>query len=180
MYIPIRARGAAALWFAFFQHKGHLLSHFRDQPPAKATDALSKRTAIPLSDGASQSRDGSSTTKAGPMDDMLQVSREDRGGLPVVRVAGEGDVSTSPALRAELEAIPETNARVIVDLSQVTFLDSTGIGVLIAAMKRFRDSEASGTLQLVVTKPHILKVLEITGLTPIFDIHGSLEEIFDR
>ena len=114
------------------------------------------------------------------MDDMLQVSREDRGGLPVVRVAGEGDVSTSPALRAELEAIPETNARVIVDLSQVTFLDSTGIGVLIAAMKRFRDSEASGTLQLVVTKPHILKVLEITGLTPIFDIHGSLEEIFDR
>jgi len=112
------------------------------------------------------------------MDELLQLSREERAGVPIVTVGGEVDVSTAPALQAELSSIAEDTPRVVVDLSEVTFLDSTGIGVLIAGMKRLSRGEEVGTMQLVVTRPHILKVLEVTGLTSIFDIRGSLEEIF--
>jgi len=110
------------------------------------------------------------------MDELLEVSREDHDGVPVVRPVGELDVATTPALRAELTAIPEDTAKVIVDLTDVTFLDSTGLGVLIAAMKRFRDSSAAGRLDLVVTRPHIHKVLEVTGLTTVFGIYATLDE----
>ncbi len=114
------------------------------------------------------------------MDEILQVTREDRDGVAVVRASGEVDVSTTPALRAELASIPESAEKVVVDLSGVTFLDSTGLGVLIAAMKRLRDSDTGGQVQLVVTRPHIQKVLEVTGLTAVFPIFGSLDEALGR
>jgi anti-sigma B factor antagonist len=110
------------------------------------------------------------------MDDLLEVTRADRDGVPVVRPVGEVDVATTPALRAELTSIPEDTAKVVVDLSEVTFLDSTGLGVLIAAMKRLRDSATGGRLDLVVTRPHIHKVLEVTGLTTVFGIYATLDE----
>jgi anti-sigma B factor antagonist len=110
------------------------------------------------------------------VDEMLEVTIHDREGIPVVRAHGEVDVSTAPALRAELMSIAEDSPKVVVDLSDVTFLDSTGLGVLIAAMKRFRDSSTGGHLHLVVTRPHIQKVLEVTGLTSIFEVHSSLDD----
>lgn len=110
------------------------------------------------------------------MDEMLQVTSEDRNGVPVVVANGEVDVSSAPQLRAELMAIPEDTPRAIVDLTEVTFLDSTGLGVLIAAMKRLRDSATGGHLELVVTRPHLHKVLEVTGLNAIFGIYASLDE----
>lgn len=110
------------------------------------------------------------------MDEMLQVTVDDLDGIPVVTARGEVDVSTAPALRAELMSIPEDTARVVVDLSEVTFLDSTGLGVLIAAMKRLRDNETGGQLHLVVTRPHIQKVLEVTGLNAIFTVHATVAE----
>lgn len=120
------------------------------------------------------------------MDDIFQVSVEEHAGVPVVRAAGEVDVSTAPMLRERLGDLPATSERVIVDLSDVTFLDSTGLGVLVAGQKRLRRGEGEGAgtaelagpggLALVVTRPQILKVLEVTGLTSIFDIYSSLDE----
>ncbi|HLK46145.1 MAG TPA: STAS domain-containing protein [Acidimicrobiales bacterium] len=115
------------------------------------------------------------------MDEIFQVTAEERGGVPVVRAAGEVDVSTAPMLRDKLLELPADAARVIVDLSEVTFLDSTGLGVLVAGQKRVRGTaapeEVSGRgLDLVVTRPQIMKVLEVTGLTSIFSIYPSLEE----
>ena len=114
------------------------------------------------------------------MEDILQVTSEELGGIPVVHVSGEVDVSTAPVLHDALAAVPESSARVVVDLSAVTFLDSTGIGVLVAALMRLRDGPSAGTLGLVVTRPHLNKVLEVTGLTTIFDIHPSLEGALAR
>jgi anti-sigma B factor antagonist len=116
------------------------------------------------------------------MDEIFQVTVEERAGIPVVRAAGEVDVSTAPTLRERLVELPEGTARVIVDLSEVTFLDSTGLGVLVAGQKRLRNAapgdaaEGTGGLDLVVTRPQILKVLEVTGLTSIFAIYSSLDE----
>ena len=110
------------------------------------------------------------------MEDLFQVSLEQLGGVPVLRAVGEIDVSTAPALRDQLIALPESNSRVIVDLSEVTFLDSTGLGVLISAHKRLRDSPSHGEVALVVTRPQITKVLEVTGLTLVFPLFSSLNE----
>ncbi|HTX01559.1 MAG TPA: STAS domain-containing protein [Acidimicrobiales bacterium] len=122
------------------------------------------------------------------MDDIFQVTVEERAGVPIVRAAGEVDVSTAPTLRERLVDLPDGTPRVIVDLSEVTFLDSTGLGVLVAGQKRLRapagaGDEVEGTpggLDLVVTRPQILKVLEVTGLTSIFTIYSSLDEAIAR
>jgi len=110
------------------------------------------------------------------MDEMLEVTVEILDDLPIVRARGEIDVSTAPTLRAELTSLPDGADRVVVDLSEVTFLDSTGLGVLIGAMKRMRDGEAEGRVDLVVTRPHIQKVLEVTGLTSVFTLFDSVDE----
>ncbi len=110
------------------------------------------------------------------MDEILQVVSEELDGVPVIRAIGEIDVSSAPLLRRHLAEIPATNPIVIVDLSEVTFLDSTGIGVLVGALGHIRETHSNGALHLVVTHPHIAKVLEVTGLTAIFPVFSSPTE----
>ena len=62
----------------------------------------------------------------------------------------------------------------VVDLSDVSFVDSTALGVLVSGVKRLRS--AGGDLRLVVTQPRISKVFEITGLNDVFRIYSSAEE----
>lgn len=91
----------------------------------------------------------------------------------VVEVGGEIDVYTAPVLRERLAALHEAGARhLIVDLRAVRFMDSTGLGVLVGALKRVRLS--SGSLLLVIDSERVLKVFKITALTQLFDIHSSL------
>ena len=101
----------------------------------------------------------------------LQLATRHEGDVSVVSARGEVDVFTAPGLDTELDAlIAAGNARLVVDLSEVAFLDSTGLGVLVKALKHAR--EAGGWLHLVVTSDRIRKIFEITGLDasiPIFD-----------
>jgi anti-sigma B factor antagonist len=93
----------------------------------------------------------------------------------VVTVAGEVDVASAPMLRNRLEeAIERGTPLLVVDLSTVTFIDSTGLGVLIGASKRIDHS--GSTMRLVVSEPRILKLFEITGLTDLFSIVPSVEQ----
>jgi anti-sigma B factor antagonist len=92
----------------------------------------------------------------------------------VVAVSGEVDVATAPDLRAKLlELVGEGKLRLVVDLEAVQFLDSTGLGVLVSAVKRARND--GGDLALICTHQHLLKVFEITGLETVFAIHDSLD-----
>jgi anti-sigma B factor antagonist len=96
-------------------------------------------------------------------------------GTAVVAVAGEIDVYTSPSLQERLvEVLKDETSSIVLDLSQVTFLDSTGLGVLITALKRCRS--AGGDLVLVTAQANVLKVLEITGLNDVFQVRDSLDE----
>jgi anti-sigma B factor antagonist len=101
----------------------------------------------------------------------LQLATRHEGDVSVVSARGEVDVFTAPGLDTELDAlIADGHARLVVDLSDVAFLDSTGLGVLVKALKHAR--EAGGWLHLVVTSDRIRKIFEITGLDasiPIFD-----------
>ena len=108
-------------------------------------------------------------------DTNFDVAETDYGGLPVLTVRGEVDVSTAPELRERLLQLAERGGTTaVVDLSEVSFVDSTALGVLVSGVKRLRSS--GGDLHLVVTQPHISKVFEITGLTDVFRIFPTLDE----
>jgi len=87
----------------------------------------------------------------------------------VVAVTGEIDLFTAPELKAVLsEAVEAGRTRIVVDLTETTFLDSTALGVLIGAVKRLRSRD--GVLTIVNTDANIAKTFEITGLDQIFTI----------
>ena len=93
----------------------------------------------------------------------------------VVAVTGEIDLFTAPELKAALgEAIEAGRRRIVVDLSDTTFLDSTALGVLIGTVKRLRSRE--GRLTLVNRDANIAKTFEITGLDQIFTICATRDE----
>ena len=92
----------------------------------------------------------------------------------VVDVKGEIDVYTAPKLREKLiELVSDGSYDIVVNLEGVDFLDSTGLGVLVGALKRVKAHD--GSLSLVCTQDKILKIFKITGLTKVFPIHGSLD-----
>jgi anti-sigma B factor antagonist len=93
----------------------------------------------------------------------------------VIAVRGEIDLFTAPDLKAMLlGAIDAGKTRVVVDLSETTFLDSTALGVLIGAIKRLRARD--GALTLVNTDANTAKTFEITGLDQIFTITETRDE----
>lgn len=103
------------------------------------------------------------------MEEGFEIVENEDAEVPVLAVKGEIDVSTAPELRDRLvQANQRGHKTVVVDLSEVTFLDSTALGVLVSGLKRFRS--AGGDLRLVVTGRSVSKVLEITGLHEVFKI----------
>ncbi|MBA3488182.1 MAG: STAS domain-containing protein [Longispora sp.] len=94
----------------------------------------------------------------------------------LLRVAGEIDVYTAPKLREQLVALSEAGVRnIVVDLARVEFLDSTGLGVLVGALKRAKAS--NGTFALVCDQPRLLKIFRITGLERVFDLYPTVADV---
>ena len=103
----------------------------------------------------------------------LSLSTYDSGDHTVLAVGGEVDVYTAPRLREKLVELVETGARhVVVDLSRVEFLDSTGLGVLVGALKRLR--AVNGTFGLVCAHERLLKIFRITALDRVFSLYDSV------
>jgi anti-sigma B factor antagonist len=104
----------------------------------------------------------------------LDIRVTDHGDRTVVSVGGEVDAYTAPTLETALgEVIPTRSVNVVVDLSDVTFLDSTGLGVLVSGLNR---TEAhGGSYALVVTNHRVLRIFELSSLTQLFQLHDSLE-----
>lgn len=108
------------------------------------------------------------------MDQEFHIEQRASATSPVIAVSGEIDVATAPQLRECLHrVIAQGEATVVLDLLDVTFLDSTALGVLVGALKRCR--ELGGELNIVVADPRIVKIFEITGLTNVFTIADSLQ-----
>jgi anti-sigma B factor antagonist len=91
----------------------------------------------------------------------------------VLRVAGEIDVYTAPDLRERIIQLVDDGAvQLLVDLREVTFLDSTGLGVLVGSLRRVRARD--GSLTLVSDTDRILKLFRVTGLDRVFVLRPSL------
>ncbi len=94
------------------------------------------------------------------------------GSFAVVSVTGDVDVATAPALQQRLEAAIDSSPQVVVDLSPVQFLDSSGLGALVWGLKRAR--ARGGCLQLVLHEPRVRRMFELTGLSRTFEIFPTL------
>jgi anti-sigma B factor antagonist len=93
----------------------------------------------------------------------------------VLVLAGEVDLLNAPAYQAELNRQIEAGAsRVVIDLEQATFFDSTALRVLLEGHRELL--ARNGTISLVCSKPRLRKIFAITGLEELFPFHATVEQ----
>ena len=86
-----------------------------------------------------------------------------------VHLYGEVDIYNADSLKSELHAlIEEKKANIYLDCASLKYIDSTGLGVLVSALKRVK--EADKQISITNLKPYIAKIFTLTGLDKIFSI----------
>jgi anti-sigma B factor antagonist len=95
--------------------------------------------------------------------------------VALLAVGGEVDFEVSPQLKAHLmRAIKSGARRIILDLTDVTFIDSTAIGVLAGTVDKL-DELGGGALSVVCSHEKVMQIFEITGLDNVITVHGARE-----
>lgn len=94
----------------------------------------------------------------------------------VIRLNGPLDVYAAPPLRRALTGlIAEGHDLLVIDMLGVTFVDSTGLGILVGALKRLR-SRGEGELRIVADHDPVLRVMRMTGLFDVFRPYASIAD----
>lgn len=89
--------------------------------------------------------------------------------IAVCSASGELDAYTAPDLRDSLdEMLAEGDAWIVVDLTELTYLDSTGLGILVGTAKKCR--QASGDLAVACARPNLLRIFQISGTQEILNV----------
>jgi anti-sigma B factor antagonist len=110
--------------------------------------------------------------------DELQMTRRRHGELVVVSLSGEVDADNVSKVRKCLEEAVETHGpRLVVDLSRLTFIDTTGLGMLVRQLATLQ--ERDGTMALVAPDGQVLRRLRRTNLAPLFPIYDTLSQALD-
>lgn len=106
----------------------------------------------------------------------ISVAQEEReGGVTVLAITGDLDVATGPQLRDTLiQVMDQGKYRLVLDLTEVPFLDSLGLGVIVGVVHRLRPHD--GALALACARPPVTRALKISGLTGILAVHAGLDE----
>jgi anti-sigma B factor antagonist len=96
-------------------------------------------------------------------------------GVTVLAPSGRLDVAGAPALKDAIsEAVKNGQPRLVIDMEGVSFVDSTGLGSVIAALKLVRTSK--GDLRLAAPNQQVRVVLELTTLDRVFPYYATVEE----
>jgi anti-sigma B factor antagonist len=108
-----------------------------------------------------------------PQDTSLLRHWNGPGHVHVVVASGELDLRAAPELRDLLVRLIELGRnRLVVDLSDVTFIDSTTIGVLAGRQRQLHADR--GELVLVCSNPNLLRTIDISGMGRVIDVHPTL------
>lgn len=114
----------------------------------------------------------------------LKVTEAEHGSWAVLHISGELDLVTSPAVRQHVHhAVADGRHRVVLDLSEVLFCDSSGVGVLIAARRLMRSCQ--GSLRLIlpasgaVDGSHVNRVLAALGVRRLFEVFPDVDTAVD-
>lgn len=108
----------------------------------------------------------------------LELSTRRLGDRAVVSVSGEVDLETATQLGEHaLDAVRTVSPRIVLDLTDVTFMDSTGLKVLVSVDRRAQ--LAGGSVVLVGAAPPVLRILTLTGLDQVFTLLASIEDLDD-
>lgn len=93
--------------------------------------------------------------------------------MSVIEVEGELDLSGAPSLKWELiDLLEDASRRVVIDLSLLTFIDSTALGVLVSVNRKL----ALGRMAIVCAHENVRRIFELSGTDSVLAIHGSLPE----
>jgi anti-sigma B factor antagonist len=99
-------------------------------------------------------------------------------GWTVVDITGDLDMATAPALRQLVIQLLSTGVRLVaVDLTAADFVDSTGLGALVAALKRVRTHD--GELVVICPEPRLRRIFELTELVAVFGLRDAAEQLPD-
>jgi stage II sporulation protein AA (anti-sigma F factor antagonist) len=104
----------------------------------------------------------------------LSVVATSTDGIRVLTVAGEIDHHTGDQLRRALDVTGAARPRIVIDMRQITFMDSTGINILIAAYQAV--TEAGGWLRLAAPTDSVLRVLQLVGIDAVIDCRETLRQ----
>jgi anti-sigma B factor antagonist len=105
----------------------------------------------------------------------LTIKDDERAGWTVLTVSGELDVYTASVLRtAVAHQLAVGRTSLVVDVAAVPFIDSSGLGVLIGGQRHVRALD--GRLRIVTDRPSTLKLLRISGLFAVLDVHASVAD----
>jgi anti-anti-sigma factor len=114
----------------------------------------------------------------------LRVTDGEQAGWAVLQVTGEMDLVTSPVLRQRVhDAVADGRRSLVLDLSEVLFCDSSGVGVLIATRRLIRSCQ--GELRLIlpaqgaVDGSHVNRVLGALGVRRLFDVYPDVTAAVD-
>ena len=106
----------------------------------------------------------------------MEVLQSSLSGLPLLKVTGEVDHSTAPALEDSVQRALRVNGmRLFLDFTDCSYLDSSGLSVLLYAVREVR---GKGWLTVIAPGPNLLRLFELVGLTGVADFHvfsGSKE-----
>ena len=112
------------------------------------------------------------------MSTELHITVHQTGDHSVIAVAGDVDAATAPALRQALEAaFADGQLHVVLNLEHVPFLDSAGLGVLVAAHRLL--GEHNGTFAVVSSSARLQELFRITNLDGVIELHESVEAATD-
>ncbi len=106
----------------------------------------------------------------------LHVETRTVNSQPVVTICGDVDLRSAPQLRRQLLSAPRTgDGSLLVDLSGVEYMDSSGVGTLVYVKREVEDRK--GKVILIGLQPRVRSVLEITRLDKFFNIVDSTDEV---
>ena len=108
----------------------------------------------------------------------MEIDVAQNNGATVVRPAGDRlDIEVAGDFRSMLlSLIEQGNRRLVVDLEEISFIDSSGLGALVSALKTLKRSNDPGDVRLARVQPPVVSLMEIIRLNRVFSSYPSVEQ----